>query len=141
MFHSVRVCISEQKKKHCPIPHPRHQIAQRLVIPVHGSHYMVSGRIQKRNSRPHKSVSLLCFYYQSIKISEQPCSNGVPKRYTVLWEGIRTTHKLILRVPHGSRPHGHDRSLTMCVNDPECWKSTPVLQSIAHQMLNTTCNK
>ena len=27
------------------------------------------------------------------KISEQPCSNGEPIRHTVLWEGIRTTHK------------------------------------------------
>jgi hypothetical protein len=31
----------------------------------------------------------------------------------VLREGIRTTHKLILRVPHGSRTHGHDRNLTL----------------------------
>jgi len=28
-----------------------------------------------------------------------------------------------------SRPHGHDRSLALCVNDPACWTSTPVLQS------------
>jgi len=27
------------------------------------------------------------------KISEQPCSNGEPVRHTVMWEGIRTTHK------------------------------------------------
>jgi hypothetical protein len=26
-------------------------------------------------------------------ISEQPCSNGETTRHTVLWEGIRTTHK------------------------------------------------
>ena len=75
-------------------------------------------------------LSMMRFYYQPIKISEQPCYNGEPKRHTVLWEGIRTTHKLILRVPHGSRPHGYDRRLTLCVNDPTCWKSTPVLQSI-----------
>jgi hypothetical protein len=24
---------------------------------------------------------------------------------------------------------GHDRSLTLCVNDPVCWKSTSVLQT------------
>jgi hypothetical protein len=37
----------------------------------------------------------MCVYYQSKKkISEQPCSNGEPIRNTVLWEGIRTTHKL-----------------------------------------------
>jgi hypothetical protein len=47
------------------------------------------------------------------KISEQPCSNGEPIRHTVLWEEIRTTHKTILRVPHGSRPHGHDRRLKL----------------------------
>jgi hypothetical protein len=47
----------------------------------------------------------------------------------VLWEGIRTTHKLIFQVPHGARPHGHDRSLALCVNDPARWASTPVLQS------------
>jgi len=35
------------------------------------------------------------------KISEQPCSNGESIRHTVLWEGIRTTHKLIRRVPRG----------------------------------------
>jgi hypothetical protein len=45
----------------------------------------------------------------------------------VLWEGIRTAHKTIFRVPHGSRPHGHERSLALCVNDPACWQSTPVL--------------
>jgi hypothetical protein len=28
-----------------------------------------------------------------------------------------------------SRPHGQDRNLSLCVNDPEWWKSTPVLQS------------
>ena len=27
----------------------------------------------------------------------------------MLWDGIRTSHKNIFRVPHGSRPHGHDR--------------------------------
>ena len=25
-----------------------------------------------------------------------------------------------------SRPHGHDRREALCVNDPACWKSTPV---------------
>jgi hypothetical protein len=63
------------------------------------------------------------------KISEQPCSNGEAVRHSVVCEGIRTTHKTIFRVPHGSRPHGHDRRVALCVNDPERWKSTPVLQS------------
>jgi hypothetical protein len=47
----------------------------------------------------------------------------------VLWERIRTDHKTIFRVPHRSRPHGHDRNLSMCVNDLVCWQSTPVLHS------------
>ena len=45
--------------------------------------------------------SLLCFYYQSIMVSEQPSSNGQPIRHTVLWEGIRTTHKM------SGSPMGH----------------------------------
>ena len=38
------------------------------------------------------------------KISEQAYSNGEPIRHTVMWEGIRTTHK---SRPHLC-PHGHD---------------------------------
>jgi hypothetical protein len=41
---------------------------------------------------------------------------------------MRTAHKPS-GSPHGSRPHGHDRSLALCVNDPACCQSTPVLQS------------
>jgi hypothetical protein len=65
------------------------------------------------------------------KISEQPCSNGEPIRHTVLWKVIRTAHKPS-QVPHGSRPHGHDRSLTLRVNDPGCWSF-----SISLRILNT----
>ena len=39
------------------------------------------------------------------KISEQPCSNGEPIRHTVLWEGIRTTHKT--DIPGHRSPMGH----------------------------------
>jgi hypothetical protein len=46
------------------------------------------------------------FYYQSKKrISEQPCFNGDPIRHTMLWEGIRTTHKLP-ESPMGHVPMG-----------------------------------
>ena len=48
-------------------------------------------------------------------------------RHTVLWEEIQTVHKQF-RVPHGSRPHDHDRNLTLWVNVQEYWQSTPVLQ-------------
>jgi hypothetical protein len=47
----------------------------------------------------------------------------------VLWEVIRTTHK-----PSESR---HDRNLTLCVNDPSCWKSTPVLPGYKYEFLHT----
>ena len=30
---------------------------------------------------------------------------------------------MIFRVPHGSRPHGHDRRLVMCVNDSSVFLS------------------
>ena len=30
-----------------------------------------------------------------------------------MWEEIRTTHKTTFRVPDGSRPHGHDRRVTL----------------------------
>ncbi len=39
--------------------------------------------------------------------------------------GRNTDNSQTLRVPHGSRPHGHDRRAALCVNDPACWKSTP----------------
>ena len=48
------------------------------------------------------------------------------KAYSVT--GRNTDNSQTLRVPHGSRPHGHDRILELCVNDSACWKSTPVLQ-------------
>ena len=45
-------------------------------------------------------VSLSCVFIPNQKrFSEQPCSNGEPIRHTVLREGKRTTHKLILLVP------------------------------------------
>ena len=72
-------------------------------------------------------ISLMCFYYLSKKISEQPCSNGEPEG--IQCYGRNTDNSQTLRVPHGSRPHGHDRSLALCVNDPASWMSTPVLQS------------
>jgi hypothetical protein len=68
-------------------------------------------------------VLSLCCLILIEKISEQSCSNGEPERHTGMWEGIRTTHKLIFRVPHGSRPHGHDRNLALCVNDPASWRT------------------
>ena len=34
-----------------------------------------------------------------------------------------------LSCPHGSRPDGHDRRLSLCVNDPAYWKSITVLQT------------
>jgi hypothetical protein len=52
------------------------------------------GELKKYKSLKH--VSLTCVYYQSKKISEQPCSNGEPEGHTVLWEDIQTVHKLIL---------------------------------------------
>ena len=42
---------------------------------------------------------------------------------------MNTDYSQTLLAPHGSRPHGHDRSLALCVNDPVSWKSTPVLQT------------
>jgi hypothetical protein len=39
------------------------------------------------------------------KISEQPCSNGEPIRHTVLWEGIRTTHKPFVSCPYSFPQH------------------------------------
>ena len=33
--------------------------------------------------------------------------------------GRNTDNSQTLRVPHGSRPHGHDRHEALCVNDPE----------------------
>ena len=50
------------------------------------------------------------------------------RRYTVMWEGIRTPHKLIFRVPHGSRPHGHDRILTLCK-----WPESPPVSNANYQ--------
>ena len=42
-----------------------------------------------------RSEHLFCVFIVNKKmIGEQPYSNGEPTRHTVLWEGIRTTHKL-----------------------------------------------
>ena len=67
---------------------------------------------------PVKTSHVLLWPIQK-KISEQ-LSHSCGKEYELLTNSW---------VPHGSRPHGHDRTLVMCVNDPVCWKSTPVLQS------------
>ncbi len=86
-------------------------------------------KISEQPSSNTWEPTLNFFYFQFKKISEQPCSNGDPISHVVMWEVIRTVHKLILRVPHGSRPHENDRNLVMFVNDPEHWQSIPVLQS------------
>jgi hypothetical protein len=66
----------------------------------------------------------MCVYYQSKKkISEQPCSNGEPIRHTVMWEEIRTTHKLpgspMGHVPMGTTDAEH------CVERIQCTGSPP----------------
>ena len=66
--------------------------------------------------------SLSVWFLPIKKITEQPCSNGDTVRHTVLWEVILNCSRT-LRVPHGSRPHGHDRNLVLCANDPVCWQS------------------
>jgi hypothetical protein len=55
------------------------------------------------------------------KINEQPCSNGETIRHRVTVgsnRDIRTVHKQLFTKqtsPTWSRPHGHDRNLTLCV--------------------------
>jgi hypothetical protein len=57
------------------------------------------------------------------KIREQPCSNGEPIRHTVLWEGIRTTHKLP-GSPMGHVPMG-TTDAERCVERIQCVRSPP----------------
>jgi len=52
-------------------------------------------------------------------------AHSLYKAYSAV--GSNTDNSQTLRVPHGSRPHGHDKTLVLCVNDPACWMSTPVL--------------
>jgi hypothetical protein len=74
--------------------------------------------------KPEDPLSLMCVYYQSKKkISEQPCSNGEPIRHTVLWEGIRTTHKLP-GSPMGHVPMG-TTDAERCVERIQCAGSPP----------------
>ena len=61
-----------------------------------------------------KLLSLMCFYYQPKKASEQPCSNGEPIRHTVLWEGIRTTHKTIPGPPWVTSPWARQTPSAVC---------------------------
>ena len=66
------------------------------------------------------SLSLRSFYQLSLVQRDQRTHSAV---------GRDTDNSQTLRTPHGSRPHGHNRSLALCVHGPVCWKSTPGLQS------------
>ncbi len=82
--------------------------------------------------RVYKAHSLTCVFIASLK-SLGLVNNPVPTESLKVIQSCGKKYgrlsKLIFRVPHGSRPHGYDRHLDLCVNDPTCWKSTPVLQS------------
>jgi hypothetical protein len=58
--------------------------------------FQVAHQFSPPEVKTHKFSCTLLYVFitnQNIWISEQPCSNGEPIRHTVLWEGIRTTHK------------------------------------------------
>ncbi len=83
-----------------------------------------------------RTLSLMCVYYQSKKkISEQPCSNGDPISHTVLWEGIRTTHKLPGSLM-GHAPMG-TTDVERCVERIQCAGSPPPPSSHHHDRTRT----
>jgi hypothetical protein len=74
------------------------------------------------SSRTQNSWLSHVFLLPIKKISEQPCFNGEPMRHTVLWEEIRTTHKLpespMGHVPMGTTEPWRCVSMNQCVGSP-----------------------
>ncbi len=66
----------------------------------------------------------MCVHCQWKKIGPTLLQQRAYKKYSAV--GRNTNYSQTLRDP---RPHGHDRNLALCVNEPACWKSTPILQA------------
>jgi hypothetical protein len=70
------------------------------------------------------SLSLSCVFITNQKDSLTTLlQRRAYKTYSAV--GCNTNCSQTPKVPRGSRPHGHDRSLVLCLNDPACWQSTP----------------
>ena len=67
-------------------------------------------------------TSLVCVYWQSKRLVNNPIPTENHTVYSVVGRNTNWS-QTESRVPHGSRPDGHDRSLVLCVNDP----TTPIL--------------
>ncbi len=103
-----------------PTPY-QHSLYCLLVMTMVTSHWW-SWRRHDLSSRTQNSWLSHVFLLPIKKISEQPCFNGEPMRHTVLWEEIRTTHKLpespMGHVPMGTTEPWRCVSMNQCVGSP-----------------------
>jgi hypothetical protein len=84
--------------------------------------------------------SLMCFYCQSKNdLRTTLLLHRVYQSYSTV--GRNTDNSQTLRVPHGSRPHGHDRNLALCVNHPAFSVFVPQVTVLVQKLNNNSHHK